>query len=172
VVGQPPALLEVDADGEAEEEADDRDDEEADAGHDQAGDDRPPGDAGVAQAAPGDQPLHDLGAADEQRRDGQHRPPRRRADRERPHRDRRPHEQRPGKHRDHDAGDARGDREADDDVSKIAHVAGSAAVGVAASANGLPSESRHIAQRSPGWMTDPPSSRTRWSVAVMSATVK
>ena len=33
--------------------------------------------------------------------------------------------------------------------------------GSAASANGLPSESRQTAHRSPGWMTDPPSSRTR-----------
>ena len=40
------------------------------------------------------------------------------------------------------------------------------------SANGLPSESRQIAQRSPGWITEPPSSRTRSVVAARSATVK
>ncbi len=45
-------------------------------------------------------------------------------------------------------------------------------VGAAASANGLPSESRHTAQRSPGWITEPPSSPTRSSVASRSATVK
>ena len=44
--------------------------------------------------------------------------------------------------------------------------------GAAASANGLPSESRHTAQRSPGWMTEPPNSRTRCTVAGRSATVK
>ena len=49
---------------------------------------------------------------------------------------------------------------------------GYADAGAAASANGLPSESRHTAQRSPGWMTEPPSSRTRWSAAARSATVK
>src|SRR4051794_39269199 len=42
--------------------------------------------------------------------------------------------------------------------------------GPAASANGLPSESRHTAHRSPGWMTEPPRSRTRWSAAGRSAT--
>src|SRR5919199_675512 len=42
----------------------------------------------------------------------------------------------------------------------------------AASANGLPSESRHTAQRSPGWMTEPPNSRVRSSAAGRSATVK
>jgi hypothetical protein len=42
----------------------------------------------------------------------------------------------------------------------------------AARANGLPSESRHTAHRSPGWMTDPPSARTRSSVVDRSATVK
>jgi hypothetical protein len=44
--------------------------------------------------------------------------------------------------------------------------------GAAASANGLPSESRHTAHRSPGWIIVPPSSRTRLSVAARSATVK
>lgn len=48
----------------------------------------------------------------------------------------------------------------------------SPAAGAAASANGLPSESRHTAQRSPGWMIEPPSSRTRSSVVARSATVK
>ena len=47
-----------------------------------------------------------------------------------------------------------------------------AVAGAAASANGLPSESRQMAHRSPGWMTEPPSSRTRSSVAGRSATVK
>jgi hypothetical protein len=42
----------------------------------------------------------------------------------------------------------------------------------AASANGLPSESRHTAHRSPGWTSEPPSSRTRSSVPGRSATVK
>lgn len=42
----------------------------------------------------------------------------------------------------------------------------------AASANGLPSESRHTAHRSPGWMIVPPSSRTRSTVVARSATVK
>ena len=42
----------------------------------------------------------------------------------------------------------------------------------AASANGLPSESRHTAHRSPGWMIEPPSSRTRSTVVARSATVK
>ena len=37
--------------------------------------------------------------------------------------------------------------------------------GAAASANGLPSESRHTTQRSPGWMIDPPSSRQGGGVA-------
>jgi hypothetical protein len=40
------------------------------------------------------------------------------------------------------------------------------------SANGLPSESRQIAQRSPGWTTLPPSSATRSSAAATSATSK
>jgi hypothetical protein len=44
--------------------------------------------------------------------------------------------------------------------------------GAAASANGLPSESRHTAHRSPGWMTEPPSSRTFSTVAARSATLK
>jgi hypothetical protein len=44
--------------------------------------------------------------------------------------------------------------------------------GAAASANGLPSESRQTAHRSPGWMTEPPSSRTRSSDAGRSLTVK
>ncbi len=44
--------------------------------------------------------------------------------------------------------------------------------GAAASANGLPSESRHTAHRSPGWMTEPPSSRTRSIVVGRSATLK
>jgi hypothetical protein len=44
--------------------------------------------------------------------------------------------------------------------------------GAAASANGLPSESLHTAHRSPGWMIEPPSSRTRSSVVARSATVK
>ena len=43
---------------------------------------------------------------------------------------------------------------------------------VAARANGLPSESRHTAHRSPGWMMEPPRSRTRSSVVDRSATVK
>ena len=47
-----------------------------------------------------------------------------------------------------------------------------AGTGAAASAKGLPSESRQTAHRSPGWMTEPPSSRTRSSVAGRSATVK
>ena len=42
--------------------------------------------------------------------------------------------------------------------------------GAAASANGLPSESRQTAHRSPGWMIEPPSSRTRSSVVARSAT--
>ena len=42
----------------------------------------------------------------------------------------------------------------------------------ASSANGLPSESRQIDQRSPGWMTEPPSSRTRSSAAAISGTGK
>jgi hypothetical protein len=44
--------------------------------------------------------------------------------------------------------------------------------GAAASANALPSESRHTAQRSPGWMTEPPSSEMRCSAAGRSETVK
>jgi hypothetical protein len=48
----------------------------------------------------------------------------------------------------------------------------SAHAGAGVSANGLPPDSRDTAQRSPGWMTDPPSSRTRWSVAGRSSTVK
>jgi 5-methylcytosine-specific restriction enzyme B len=47
-----------------------------------------------------------------------------------------------------------------------------AGVGAAANAKGLPSESRQTAQRSPGWMTEPPSSWTRSSVVARSATVK
>ena len=39
-------------------------------------------------------------------------------------------------------------------------------------ANGLPSESRQMDQRSPGWMISPPSSVTRSSVAAMSSTAK
>jgi len=42
----------------------------------------------------------------------------------------------------------------------------------AASANGLPSESRHTAHRSPGWMIEPPSLQTRSTVVARSATVK
>ncbi len=42
----------------------------------------------------------------------------------------------------------------------------------AASANGLPSESRQTAQRSPGWTTEPPSAPTRSIAAGRSATVK
>ena len=42
----------------------------------------------------------------------------------------------------------------------------------AARANGLPSESRQIAQRSPGWTIDPPSSRTRSRAVAMSSTVR
>jgi hypothetical protein len=42
----------------------------------------------------------------------------------------------------------------------------------ALSANGLPSESRQIAQRSPGWTTLPPSSATRSSAAATSSTSK
>src|SRR3954452_5657421 len=45
-------------------------------------------------------------------------------------------------------------------------------VHLAASANGLPSLSRQIAHRSPGWMTVPPSPRIRSSVAGRSETVK
>src|SRR6476646_1917352 len=41
-----------------------------------------------------------------------------------------------------------------------------------ASANGLPSESRQIVQRSPGWTTEPPCSRTRFAASVMSVTVR
>lgn len=41
-----------------------------------------------------------------------------------------------------------------------------------ARANGLPSESRQIAHRSPGWMTEPPRSRMRRSAAGRSSTVK
>jgi hypothetical protein len=41
----------------------------------------------------------------------------------------------------------------------------------AASAKGLPSESRHTAHRSPGWMIEPPSSRTRSSAVARSATL-
>jgi hypothetical protein len=48
----------------------------------------------------------------------------------------------------------------------------SAIAEAAASANGLPSESRHTAHRSPGWMIEPPSSRTRSSVPGRSETVK
>jgi hypothetical protein len=48
----------------------------------------------------------------------------------------------------------------------------SARAGPAASANGLPSESRQTAQRSPGWITEPSSSQTRWTVAGRSATTK
>ena len=44
--------------------------------------------------------------------------------------------------------------------------------GEAASAKGLPSESRQMAQRSPGWTIEPPSSPTRASAAAMSSTVK
>src|SRR3954451_17199880 len=42
----------------------------------------------------------------------------------------------------------------------------------AARANGLPSLSRQMAQRSPGWITVPPSSAIRSRVAGRSATVK
>lgn len=42
----------------------------------------------------------------------------------------------------------------------------------AASANGLPSESRQTAHRSPGWTTEPPSSSTSSSALTMSPTVK
>jgi hypothetical protein len=38
--------------------------------------------------------------------------------------------------------------------------------------NGLPSESRHTAQRSPGWITSPPAERTRSSAEGRSATPK
>ena len=41
-----------------------------------------------------------------------------------------------------------------------------------ASPNGLPSVSRRTLHRSPGWMTSPPSSRTRFSAASMSGTEK
>jgi hypothetical protein len=41
-----------------------------------------------------------------------------------------------------------------------------------ASPNGLPSVSRHTLHRSPGWMTSPPSSLTRFSAASMSGTEK
>ena len=41
-----------------------------------------------------------------------------------------------------------------------------------ASPNGLPSVSRQMLHRSPGWMTSPPSSRTRFSAASMSGTEK
>src|SRR5919106_3454259 len=43
---------------------------------------------------------------------------------------------------------------------------------MAARAKGLPSESRQMAHRSPGCITEPPSSRTRSSVVARSATVK
>ncbi len=44
--------------------------------------------------------------------------------------------------------------------------------GAAPSPNGLPSESRQIAQRSPGWITSPPSSTTRARAAGRSGTVR
>jgi hypothetical protein len=41
-----------------------------------------------------------------------------------------------------------------------------------ASPNGVPSESRHTDQASPGWITPPPSASTRWSASAMSLTSK
>jgi len=38
--------------------------------------------------------------------------------------------------------------------------------------NGVPSESRHTDQASPGWITPPPSASTRWSASAMSLTSK
>ena len=87
---QPLALLQVDTEREADEEADDRDHKEADDGEHQAGDDGPAGDPRIAQAPSGHEHLHDLGASDDQRREAQHRPCGRPADGERPHRDGRP----------------------------------------------------------------------------------
>ena len=72
----PPAFLHVDAERKADEEAHDRDHEEADDGQHHAGDDGSAGDARVAQAPSGHEHLHDLGATDGQRREGQHRPAR------------------------------------------------------------------------------------------------
>ena len=121
VSAQPPALLQVDAERKADEEANYRDDEETDDGEHHTGDDRPAGDPRVAQAPSGHEHLHDLGATDGQRRHAQDRPRCRPADHERPHRDGRPHQQRSGKHGDDDPDDARGDRQADDDKPEVAH---------------------------------------------------
>ncbi len=41
-----------------------------------------------------------------------------------------------------------------------------------ASPNGVPSQSRHTDQASPGWITLPPNARTRSSASAMSGTAK